>query len=64
MGFDDVPRAAAPEYALTTFRQPLDRMVELSIAMLMNDIEADDPVGERISLAGRLIERGSTRRPL
>lgn len=64
IGFDDVPRAAAPEFSLTTFQQPLERMVELSVDLLISDISSDQPAGERLSLAGRLIERGSARRPL
>lgn len=64
VGFDDVPRAAAPEFALTTYSQPLEQMVQLSIDLLMRDIMAQDPFAQRVALAGRLIERGSARRPL
>ena len=63
IGFDDVPRAAAPEYDLTTFRQPLRRMVESSIELLLNAIEGEAPEPQRLALAGQLVERGSARRP-
>ncbi|MEM9248208.1 MAG: LacI family DNA-binding transcriptional regulator [Pseudomonadota bacterium] len=62
VGFDDVPRAASPEYDLTSYRQPLDRMVEQSIDLLLRAIEAPETETERLSLQGRLIERSSARR--
>ncbi|MEQ1950101.1 LacI family DNA-binding transcriptional regulator [Mesorhizobium sp. CN2-181] len=37
VGFDDIAMAAWPSYLLTTVRQPLDRMVELTIASLERD---------------------------
>lgn len=58
MGFDDVPLAAAPEYGLTSIRQPVNRMVEHAIRILMAEIDRGEP--ENVSLAPVLIKRGST----
>lgn len=63
IGFDDVPRASAPEYALTTFRQPLNRMIEQTVDSLIRSIETRDDEPSRVTLPGRLVERASARRP-
>jgi DNA-binding LacI/PurR family transcriptional regulator len=59
VGFDDVPLAAAPEYDLTTLRQPINRMVAHAIRILLAEIEGAEP--ERIALVPELMARGSTR---
>ena len=59
MGFDDVPLAAAPEYDLTTLRQPLEQMVAQAIRTLLTDIEREEPV--QVILRPSLVVRGSTR---
>jgi DNA-binding LacI/PurR family transcriptional regulator len=58
IGFDDVPLAAAPEYDLTSIRQPLDRMVGHAVRILMDQIAHTEP--ERLALAPTLQRRGST----
>jgi DNA-binding LacI/PurR family transcriptional regulator len=58
IGFDDVPLAAAPEFDLTSVRQPLNRMVEHAIRILMREIELPDP--EQVALAPELKPRSST----
>lgn len=60
-GFDDVPPAAWRAYDLTTFRQPVNRMVAETVATLMDRIEAGGTEPRRIKLDGALILRGSTR---
>lgn len=63
IGFDDVPRASAPEYSLTTYRQPIKRMVEQAVDMLLQALGQDAAEPQQVSLLGKLIERGSARRP-
>ena len=61
-GFDDVPIAAWPAYDLTTYRQPINRMVARTVDLLMQRI--DDPAhgADRTKLTGALIVRRSTTR--
>ena len=59
IGFDDVPLAAAPEYDLTSVRQPINRMVAHAIRIMLAEIRGSAP--ERLSLAPTLVPRGSTR---
>jgi DNA-binding LacI/PurR family transcriptional regulator len=60
IGFDDIPVVASPEYSLTTVRQPMDSMVENSVRLLMADMARDDPEPEHLTLAARLVVRGTT----
>lgn len=63
VGFDDIPPAAWPAYALTTVRQPLDQMVDDAIDLLATgpDSAADEAHGRHITHAGTLIRRRSAR---
>ncbi|MEM6741984.1 MAG: LacI family DNA-binding transcriptional regulator [Pseudomonadota bacterium] len=61
IGFDDVPRAALPEFDLTTVRQPLERMVENAVRVLVRSLDAPGDDAEHLALMPRLIARGSTR---
>jgi DNA-binding LacI/PurR family transcriptional regulator len=61
VGFDDVPIAAWGAYDLSTFRQPVDRMVAEMVETLMERIEDGVTEPRRIRLAGELILRGTTR---
>lgn len=58
MGFDDVPLAAAPEYDLTTLRQPVGQMVDHAIRILLAELDGAEP--ERVALTPVLKPRGST----
>jgi len=61
IGFDDIAMASWPAYSLTTFRQPMDRLVDATIEVLLTAIE--NPDGERIMrwIPGTLVERTSAR---
>lgn len=61
IGFDDIPAASWPAYSLTTIRQPVNRMIEATLELLIERIE--EPQAEPVSkfLAGVLIERDSVR---
>jgi DNA-binding LacI/PurR family transcriptional regulator len=61
IGYDDVPLAEWPSYRLTTIRQPVRRMVEATVEILLNQIEGET-APSRIRIDGPLIERGSVAR--
>lgn len=60
VGYDDVPMAAWPSYNLTTIRQPVRRMVEATVDILLNQIEGNS-APNRIRIDGPLVKRGSTK---
>jgi LacI family transcriptional regulator len=63
VGFDDIPQASWPAYSLTTVSQPIDRMVDTTIQVLMSAVEApgDETILKWIPVS--LVERGSARSP-
>lgn len=61
VGFDGVGPAAWPSYRLTTIRQPVRRMTEAAVTMLVERIEAPALPPEMRSFAGMLIEGSSAR---
>ena len=63
VGYDDVPLAAWDAYALTTFRQPVNRMVEATVNILIDQIETDNAEPESVQFEGELILRQSARIP-
>ncbi|MEM7026160.1 MAG: LacI family DNA-binding transcriptional regulator [Pseudomonadota bacterium] len=63
VGYDDVPQAAWPAYALTTLRQPVNRMVESTVRVLLERIERPDAPPERVEIKGPLMIRDSARVP-
>lgn len=62
VGFDDIPMARWSPYALTTIRQPVDRMIAATLALLQE--RRDDPAMAPITrlFPGELVERQSARR--
>lgn len=60
VGFDDIPMAAWDSYRLTTVRQPVERMVEETIALLDDMTGAPESEGTMRILPGELIERATT----
>jgi DNA-binding LacI/PurR family transcriptional regulator len=60
-GFDDVPQAGWSSYDLTTLRQPVRQMTQLSIEVLMEAISGHAARGTRHLLPAELKVRGSTR---
>jgi LacI family transcriptional regulator len=55
VGFDNIPLAAAPSYALTTYEQPRDQMIGRILDMI-----GGQATKHSTRLRGRLIERSST----
>jgi len=62
VGFDDVSISQWPAFDLTTFAQPLDKMVDLTVDHLLRAILQGDENVYSTELKGQLIVRGSTRR--
>jgi DNA-binding LacI/PurR family transcriptional regulator len=62
IGFDDIPMAAWPSYSLTTVRQPIGRMVDTSIEVLMSAIETPGLETVMKWIPTELVERTSARR--
>jgi DNA-binding LacI/PurR family transcriptional regulator len=61
VGFDGVEPAAWPSYRLTTIRQPVRRMTEAAVSMLIERIANPDLPPEVRSFTGVLIEGRSAR---
>lgn len=64
-GFDDIPEAHRPPYRLTTVRQPIEQMVEQTLAIM----HLEDPLtpiarGVDVALTTRLIWGATTPKPL
>lgn len=60
-GFDDIPQAEWASHSLTTLRQPIRRMAETTVRLLMDQMSGDTISGERRLLPAELKVRGSTR---
>jgi DNA-binding LacI/PurR family transcriptional regulator len=59
-GFDDIAMAGWPHYALTTFRQPVDEIVDVAVRMIEDGSCAPGQVPIVRRLSGGLVIRGST----
>lgn len=60
-GFDDAPPAAWPTYALTTYAQPIDAMVEATVQLILAQRADRDLPPRRVVVPGRLVLRHSCR---
>lgn len=64
VGFDNVPIAAWPQFALTTYSQPVEKLVTRTIVLIQELLGQDSPFQSRQErLRGDLIVRQSARRP-
>lgn len=61
VGFDGSGPAAWASYALTTVRQPVERMTEAAVAMLMERIEDGAAPAEQRLFSGALVKGASAR---
>ncbi|WP_244642423.1 substrate-binding domain-containing protein [Phyllobacterium sp. 628] len=61
VGFDDVPMAEWSSYALTTFVQPVDAIVENSVNWLTNPVEEPELQSRFVSLHASMIWRKTIR---
>nr|WP_306269015.1 LacI family DNA-binding transcriptional regulator [Pararhizobium sp. IMCC3301] len=63
VGYDDVGLASWPSFALTTVRQPSNRMVDETVKILMTQISTGKFKPRRVAIDGPLIVRKSARIP-
>jgi len=63
VGFDGVGPARYAAYDVTTVRQPVQRMTQSAVAMLIERIENPDLSPEKRAFSGKLIRGGSARLP-
>lgn len=63
VGYDDAPMARWKTFDLTTVQQPLQKMIDATGALLLNEIQDKDRPPEKIEIPGELIVRGSARLP-
>ena len=63
VGFDNMPAAAWPSYDITTFRQPLEEMVNETLRLIVGAIEDGDTIKRDTVIPVELLRRGSTRQP-
>ena len=61
VGFDDVPLAGWPSFGLTTYSQPVGRMVEHVLAITLGHLQAEEYVPVREVVQGELVLRASVR---
>jgi LacI family transcriptional regulator len=59
IGFDDIPQASFVYPKLTTVRQPLEKMGQVAVKILLEQIEDQSRPPQRIALATQLIIRDS-----
>ncbi len=63
LGFDDIPQAVNIRPALTTVRQPLEKMGRVATQMLLDSLNGPDGNMQRIELPTELIVRDSCQAP-
>ena len=61
IGFDDIPAASWGAYMLTTVRQPVNTMIDLSVRALLERIENPQLPPMTTFVPGQLARRGSAR---
>ncbi|WP_368654863.1 LacI family DNA-binding transcriptional regulator [Ornithinibacillus sp. 4-3] len=59
VGFDDIPMASWNPYALTTWKVPVDELIELAISILLKEINGENEEIMRVLLPGTFVERKS-----
>jgi DNA-binding LacI/PurR family transcriptional regulator len=63
VGFDDVGPASWPSFDLSSFSQPVEPMVDMTVDTVLALIERPDQPPRRLIAAGELVVRGSARLP-
>lgn len=64
VGYDDAPMASWKTFDLTTMRQPLRKMTDLTSRILLEAIQSRDYAPQRVEIPGELIVRGTARIPV
>ncbi|KUF10823.1 LacI family DNA-binding transcriptional regulator [Pseudoponticoccus marisrubri] len=63
VGYDDVPLSSWGAYDLTTIRQPVNRMVDATVEMIIDHIETPGATPQQIEIDSELQIRSSARIP-
>ena len=63
IGYDDAPMARWKTFDLTTVRQPMQKMVDATVKILLDEIADHEHAAQKIEIPGELIVRGSARIP-
>lgn len=63
VGFDDIPHASAPSYRLTTLQQPVERLVEEVVRVLLQRVEQPASAAQQARVPVSLVVRQSARIP-
>jgi DNA-binding LacI/PurR family transcriptional regulator len=63
IGFDDIPAAAWSAYSLTTIRQPVNRMIDATLALLADQLESQSAQPVVKLIPGHSVKRSSARIP-
>ncbi|MGO4889589.1 LacI family DNA-binding transcriptional regulator [Anaerobacillus sp. MEB173] len=61
VGFDDITMSSWTNYSLTTWKQPVEEMVQNTISILLNEIDGDNEIKSVKSIQGELIVRNSVK---
>ncbi|MDF2681893.1 MAG: LacI family transcriptional regulator [Brevibacillus sp.] len=61
VGFDNIKMSSWPSHELTTWEQPVDQMIKLTIDTLLNEMKSNNVEPASKLVSGQLIERGTTR---
>ncbi|WP_435140882.1 substrate-binding domain-containing protein [Pseudopelagicola sp. nBUS_19] len=62
IGFDDIPAAAWPGHELTTIRQPIRRMIQAAVDILVAQMSTSDVPPQTPRFPGTLIVRDTVRK--
>jgi len=60
IGFDNIDMASWPAYDLTTWEQPIEEMVEKTVAYLMKEVLNYTGLAQNVEIDGSFIERKTT----
>jgi DNA-binding LacI/PurR family transcriptional regulator len=60
VGFDDIAPAAWPSHSLTTIRQPVAKMVDLTLDIMRTLLRGNIPASGMVTVPGELIVRSTT----
>ncbi len=63
VGYDDVPESAWKGYNLTTVSQSVDRMVDATVGILIDQIHQESVSGQTVVMPAEMVVRGSARLP-
>jgi DNA-binding LacI/PurR family transcriptional regulator len=63
IGFDDIPGAAWAAYSLTTIQQPVDRMIDATLALLVDQLGGNEGRPVLKLIPGSVVRRTSARLP-